>query len=118
MARRCMSPGLTARSENPPGVDQSKLGVDATRVSVPAPARTIADAGCDSDRSLYTEFRRQWRSNFGTDEMKRKDVEKALGLVPGQVKKWLERAEQDGWIRRTSKSPARFALSGEQKSLL
>ena len=47
---------------------------------------------------------------------KRKDVEEALDLVPGQVRKWLERAEEDGAIERVSKSPVKFALS--RRSLL
>ena len=86
--------------------------------AAPTPVRTASEPGSDPRHSLYTEFRRQWQSNFGTREMKRKDVATTLDLVSTQVNKWLERAEQDGWIRRTSKNPAKFALSDNQKSLL
>lgn len=76
------------------------------------------DLKVDQTRSLYTEFRRQWRNSFEDREMKPKDVAKVFGLVPSQVHKWLEQAEQDGWIQRTSNNPAKFALRSFQKSLL
>ena len=80
------------------------------------PAGSTSATGPESDRkhSLYTEFRRQWQSNFGPREMTRGEVEESLDLVSSQVKRWLERAEQDGWIRKTSKKPLKFALRGPQ----
>ena len=81
-------------------------------------ARKEVGSRADSKNALYDEFCRQWRSKFGLQEMKRKDVEKILDLVPSQVSKWLARAEQDGQIQRTSKNPAKFALRDHQQSLL
>ena len=34
-----------------------------------------------------------------------------------QVKLWLERVEQDGWIRKISKKHLKFALRGSQLEL-
>ncbi len=86
--------------------------------SVRAPADTATDSDADPKNSLYVEFCRQLRSIFGSGEIKRKDVETTLGLVPGQVRKWLERAEQDGQIQWTSKKPVKFTLSSNRKFLL
>ena len=66
--------------------------------------------------SLYDDFRRRLRVLMNDGPAKPKDVEEALDLVPGQVRKWLERAEEDGAIERVSKSPVKFAPS--QRSLL
>ena len=86
--------------------------------SPPMSMRVEAGPGLDAKQSLYREFQRQWQNNFGPREMTRRDVETALGLVRSQVNKWLELAEQDGWIKRTSKNPAKYALSDHQQSLL
>ena len=82
--------------------------------SIRAPAHAAADSGVDPKNLLYMEFCRQLRSIFGSGEVKRKDVETALDLVPGQIGKWLKRAEQDGQIRWTSKKPAKFTVCGNQ----
>ena len=66
----------------------------------------------DSADMLYTAFCRQLWTVAGSGHMKRRDVETRLGLVPSQVKKWLQRAEQEGRIQWTSKNPAKFMLSG------
>lgn len=87
-------------------------------LSVSTSIRTTADPESDPKQSLYREFCRQWQSNFGQQEKTRRDVEKAFGLVRSQVNKWLERAEQDGWIQKTSENPAKYAMSGHQQSLL
>ena len=60
---------------------------------------------------LYTEFCRQLVIIGEGGELKRRDVERRLGLVPSQVRTWLERAGDDGTIRWTSKKPARFMVS-------
>lgn len=86
--------------------------------SVRAPTDTATDSDLDPKSLLYGEFFRQLRSIFGSGEFKPKDVEIALGLVRGQVGKWLERAEQDGQIRQTSDKPAKFILSRNRESLL
>lgn len=88
------------------------------RSTVRAPADAADDSDADPKNLLYMEFCRQLRSIFGSGEIQRKDVEKTLDLVPSQIRKWLERAEQDGQIRWTSKRPAKFTLSGNQKSWL
>ena len=103
-----------SRADWPPDDPRARQRV----LSVPASIRPTADPESDPKQSLYREFRRQWQNNFGPHEMTRSDVEKALGLVRSQVIKWLERAEQDGWIQKTSNNPAKFALSGHQQSLL
>ena len=87
-------------------------------LSIAASNRPIADPESDPKQSLYREFRRQWQSYFGQHEKTRGDVEKAFGLVRSQVNKWLERAEQDGWIQKTSEKPAKFVMRGRQQSLL
>ena len=69
--------------------------------------------GTDSADMLYTTFCRQLWAIAGGGHMKPRDVETRLGLVPSQVKKWLQRAEQDGRIQWTSKNPAKFILSGD-----
>ena len=69
--------------------------------------------GTDSADMLYTAFCRQLWAIAGGGHMKPRDVETTLGLVPSQVKKWLQRAEQDGRIQWTSKNPAKFILSGD-----
>ena len=79
---------------------------------------TAGDTGADSTHTLYEEFCRQWQNNFGASEVKRRDVETVMDLVPSQVTKWLNRAEQEGWIQRTSKNPAKYAICRPQQSLL
>ena len=76
------------------------------------------DPSIDSPKSLYSEFCRQLQSNFATGEVKRTDLMRSLDLVPSQIKKWLERAEHEGWLHRTCKNPAKYALRKSQRSLL
>ena len=66
------------------------------------------DSVTDPKRALYMEFCRQLQSISGSGQIKRKDLGETLGLVPSQVSRWLERAEQDGWIQWISKKPAKF----------
>ena len=81
-------------------------------------SRAAGNTGTNPKHPLYREFCRQWQSNFGTSEVKRADVATVMDLVPSQVTKWLNRAEQDGWIQRTSKNPAKYAIRRQQQSLL
>lgn len=81
-------------------------------------SRMAGITGTDKRHALYREFCRQWENNFGSSEVKRGDVATVMDLVPSQVTKWLNRAEQDGWIQRTSKSPAKYAIRRQQQSLL
>ncbi len=71
---------------------------------------------CSKDK-LYFQFREELESLMRPQgPMKTKEIENALGLVQSQVRKWLERAQEDGWIHQISKKPARFEL--RRKSLL
>lgn len=81
-----------------------------------ADAARMADPGPNPKDALYIEFCRQARSILESGAMKRTEIEKALDLVPSQVGKWLERAEQEEKIQRVSGKPAKFALS--RKALL
>jgi type II secretory pathway component PulF len=76
------------------------------------------DPGTDSPNPLYAEFCRQLQNNLATGEVKRMDLMKSLDLVPSQINKWLKQAEREGWLRRTCKSPAKYALIKGQQSLL
>ena len=78
-----------------------------------ASASPRVGTGIDLKDSLYEEFRKRLPRVAG-DSFKPKDVEKALGLVPSQVKSWLGRAEQEGFIQKTSRRPARFAFRERQ----
>ena len=72
-------------------------------------------AGLDFDLRdrLYADFCKLLPA-VGSDRIRPREIERALGLVRSQVKTWLARAEQDGFIQRTSKSPAMFILTGNQ----
>ena len=70
----------------------------------------------DSENALYMEFLRQLKPHMKSGAMRLQEIENALGLVPSQVRIWLNRAKQDGKVRQTSKSPAMFEL--KEKSLL
>ena len=76
-----------------------------------ATAGSKAENPGDPSESLYDDFRRRLRVLMNDGPARPKDVAEALDLVPGQVRKWLERAEEDGAIERVSKSPVKFALS-------
>ena len=76
------------------------------------------NSGADSPNPLYAEFCRQLRRNLARGEMKRTNLSRSLDLVPSQINKWLEQAEREGWLQRTCKNPAKYALSKGQRSLL
>ncbi len=65
---------------------------------------------------LYAEFCKQLHDILRMREMAPQEIVTALGLVPGQVRTWLERAEKEGEVSRASRRPVRFALP--RKSLL
>ena len=93
---------------------------------VPPDARTTdtrtlgkaVSSGADSPNPLYAEFCRQLRITLATGEMKRTNISRSLDLVPSQINKWLEQAEREGWLQRTCKNPAKYALIKGQRSLL
>ena len=62
---------------------------------------------------IYKEFCRQLHVLLrATAEMKPKEIGTALGLVPSQISNWLERAEQEEQIQKTSRKPVKFGLRG------
>ena len=81
------------------------------RMAAVGVAERNAHYGEEQTDLLYTEFCRQLNVIGRGCELKRRNVEKRLGLVPSQVRTWLNRAEEDGKIRWTSKKPATFMVS-------
>ena len=84
--------------------------------ATPSAAAAEADVAVDQGDALYGEFRRQLRTLLSNGPTRPKSIQEALGLIPLQARRWLERAEQDGEIERTSRSPVTYALT--RKSLL
>lgn len=84
----------------------SNNGVTASTSSTQDPKDVLYQAFCHQLHSLLKS----------AGEMKTKEIGDALSLVRSQVTDWLNRAEQDGQIRRTSKKPAKFRL--QESSLL
>ena len=83
--------------------------------------RSESDGGATEEAVLDPESRRVLYSAFcaqlhtlmrSAKEMKPKEIEDSLGLVKSQVANWLEQAERDGVIRRTSSKPVKFGLWG------
>ena len=74
-------------------------------------AKVVPGFGPESKNVLYKEFCRQLQFILkSAGEMKPKEIGSALDLVQSQVTSWLTRAEQDGYIRQTSKKPVKFEL--------
>ena len=75
-----------------------------------AAARGVADLGVDPAGALYREFQRQLQALLQAGAKRQREIEEAVGILPSQTRKWLERAEQSGEIERVSRKPVRFAL--------
>ena len=75
-----------------------------------AAARDVTDSDVDPADALYREFRRQLQVLLQAGAKRYREIEEALGLVPSQARKWIERARQDGEIERVSDKPVQFAL--------
>ena len=75
---------------------------------------TAADSPhLESKDAIYREFRRQLHALLrSTPEMRPKEIGKELGLVSSQVNDWLDRAEQEEQIQKTSRKPIKFGLRG------
>ena len=84
--------------------------------ATPAAADVGADVAVDQGDALYGEFRRQLRTLLTAGPARPKRIEEALGLIPLQARRWLERMERGGEIERASKSPVTYVLT--RKSLL
>ena len=74
-----------------------------------APGHT-PDSGGAHGRALHDEFRRRLRVLLDIGPKRPREIEEAMDLVPGQARRWLERAEQDGEIKRRSGRPVQFVL--------
>ena len=82
----------------------------------PAASDSGADVASDQGDALYAEFRRQLRTLLSNGPARPKKIEKALGLIPLQLRRWLERMEHGGEIERASRNPVTYALT--RKTLL
>ena len=81
-----------------------------------ATADVQADTTVDQGDALYGEFRRQLRTLLSNGPARPKRIQEALGLIPLQARRWLERMERGGEIQRASRNPVTYTLTG--KSLL
>ena len=66
--------------------------------------------------SLYSDFRRRLSEFVNVGTKGPKEIEQALDLVPSQARKWLDRAERDGEIKRVSRRPVKFSLKNKYLS--
>ncbi|MCY3821359.1 MAG: ADP-ribosylglycohydrolase family protein [Gammaproteobacteria bacterium] len=109
------APGLPSE---PASVRHRRSDSAIAKTCPAAPAVPTGEADVEADRSdaLYGEFRRHLRALLSHGPARPKRIEAALGLIPQQARKWLERAEQDGEVERASRKPLTFALI--RKSLL
>ena len=82
----------------------------------PAAPRHTPESGGAHRCSLHEEFRRRLRVFLDVWPKRPREIEEAMDLVPGQARKWLEQAEQDGEIERVSGRPAKFMLSRRSPS--
>ena len=71
----------------------------------------VPNSGGAHDCSLHDEFRRRLRALLDVGPKRPREIEEAMDLVPGQARKWLKRAEQEGEVERVSRRPVKFALS-------
>ena len=84
--------------------------------ATPSAAGAEVDVAPDQSDALYGEFRRQLQTLLSNGPARLKSIEDALGLVPLQARRWLERLERDGEIERASRNPVAYTLT--RKSLL
>ena len=100
-----------SRRESPQRTTNRIQQAPRSEPNVRATAKT--DSILEPRDALYEAFCRQLHVCLrSTREMKPKEIGGALGLTPSQVKSWLDRAEQEEQIRRTSKKPVKFGLPG------
>lgn len=84
--------------------------------ATPSAAGAEVDVAADQSDALYGEFRRQLQTLLSNGPARPKSIEDALGLVPLQARRWLERLERDGEIERASRNPVAYTMT--RKSLL
>ena len=107
---RRATPGSALRQRTLP--DTGTIGDESQE---PATAGHASESGAAHGYSLDDEFRRRLRVLLEVGPKRPREIEETLDLVPGQARKWLERAERDGEIERVSGRPVKFVLS--RKSL-
>jgi len=78
----------------------SEEGVMPTIGATPNPRNELYRTFCQLLRALLSS----------SGELKPTEINERLDLVPSQVKNWLKRAEQDGYVERSSKRPIKFRL--------
>ena len=76
----------------------------------------VAESASPESLKLYRLFCKQLSLFFGksSEQIKLLDVQNRLGLERTQVQVWLDRAEQDGLIRKTKKRPVTYELCQAQ----
>ena len=91
-------------------------GPTSSKSDEPVAADNTPKSGNHPGDLLYAEFRRRLRVLLEAGSKRPREVEETLGLVPGQARKWLERAEQDGEVERVSARPVKFSLSRRSRA--
>ena len=81
-----------------------------------AAPRHTPESGGAHRCSLDEEFRRRLRVFLDVRPKRPREIEEDMDLVPGQARKWLEQAEQDGEIERVPGRPVKFMLSRRSPS--
>ena len=76
----------------------------------------VVESASPESLKLYRLFCKQLSLFFGksSGQIKLLDVQNRLGLERTQVQVWLDRAEQDGLIRKTKKRPVTYELCQAQ----
>ena len=111
--RRAGRPEAEPSSVRRPSSDSATSKSDH---AIPAGPDSGAGVVADQGDALYAEFQRQLRTLLSNGPARPKRIEEALGLIPLQVRTWLERMEHGGEIERASRNPVTYALT--RKTLL
>ena len=91
-------------------------GPMSSKSDEPVAADNTSKSGNHPGDLLYAEFRRRLGVLLEAGSKRPREVEETLDLVPGQARKWLERAEQDGEVERVSGRPVKFSLSRRSRA--
>ena len=112
-SRRAGRPKAEPSSVRRPSSDSATSKSDH---ATPAAPDSGADVAVDRGDALYAEFQRQLRTLLSNGPARPKKIEEALGLIPLQVRRWLERMEHGGEIERASRNLVTYVLT--RKTLL
>ena len=91
-------------------------GPTSSKSDEPVAADNTPKSGNHPGDLLYAEFRRRLRVLLEAGSKRPREVEETLDLVPGQARKWLERAEQDGEVERVSGRPVKFSWNRRSRA--